>query len=108
PLAGITTTATLLAQADAPDRLAVAAIDSHLGDWFCALGEHDSSPFLAATEVLATRVGGRPCRVVGPQADVLAPLLADAVAQTALPDAPTIAGLAPHDGLPPWRHRNRV
>src|SRR5712672_2467928 len=30
PLAGITTTATLLAQAGAPDRLAVAAIDSHL------------------------------------------------------------------------------
>src|SRR5471032_879367 len=56
PLAGLSTTATLLAQA--PDqrapggRLVVAAIDSHLGDWFCAIREgavrqDESQPFLA-------------------------------------------------------------
>src|SRR6185369_2250653 len=39
PLAGLTTTATLLAQAAGSDRLAVAAIDTHLGDWFCAIRE---------------------------------------------------------------------
>src|SRR5476649_1159951 len=50
PLAGIATTATLLAQAKPRDRLVVAAIDSRLGDWFCALGEGGSeaeqAPFL--------------------------------------------------------------
>jgi len=108
PLAGITTTATLLAQASAPDFLAVAAIDSHLGDWFCALGEGDRTPFLASTEALAARIGGRPCHVVGPQADVLAPALANAVPQLALPDAPTIARLALEDGVERWRERNRT
>jgi tRNA threonylcarbamoyladenosine biosynthesis protein TsaB len=98
----------LLAQAGAPDRLAVAAIDSHLGDWFCALGEGDRVPFLASTAALAERIGGRPCRVVGPQADVLAPLLAEAVAQLALPDAPTIARLALEQGIERWRERNRA
>ena len=47
PLAGVTTTATLLAQAEAEDRLAVAAIDTHLGDWFCAIREGDEAPFLS-------------------------------------------------------------
>ncbi len=108
PLAGITTTAALLAQAGASDRLAVAAIDSHLGDWFCALGEGDRAPFLASTEALAKRIDGRPCRVVGPQADALAPLLAHAVAQVALPDAATIARLAFQDGVERWRERNRA
>jgi tRNA threonylcarbamoyladenosine biosynthesis protein TsaB len=108
PLAGITTTAALLAQAGASDRLAVAAIDSHLGDWFCALGEGDSAPFLASTEALAKRIDGRPCRVVGPQADALAPALAHAVGQIALPDAGTIARLALHDGVERWRERNRA
>jgi tRNA threonylcarbamoyladenosine biosynthesis protein TsaB len=112
PLAGITTTATLLAQASAPDRLAVAAIDSHLGDWFCALGEGggegDGAPFLASTETLAARIKGRPCRVVGPQADVLAAALGNAVAQLALPDAPTIARLVLAHGVERWRERNRA
>ena len=108
PLAGITTTASLLAEANASDRLAVAAIDSHLGDWFCALGEGDKTPFLASTEALAKRIDGRPCRVVGPQADVLAPALANAMAQVALPDAATIARLALQDGVERWRERNRV
>jgi tRNA threonylcarbamoyladenosine biosynthesis protein TsaB len=108
PLAGITTTAALLAQAGTSDRLAVAAIDSHLGDWFCALGEGDSTPFLASTEALAKRVDGRLCRVVGPQADVLAPSLANAVAQLDLPDAATIAHLALQEGVERWRERNRA
>ena len=108
PLAGITTTATLLAQAEASDRIVVAAIDTHLGDWFCAIGEGDQAPFLAATEALADRLAGRPCRVVGPQADVLAPKLAQAVAQFALPDAAIIARLALADGVEGWRERNRA
>lgn len=107
PLAGVTTTATLLEQADAANRLAVAAIDTHLGDWFCAIREGEQAPFLASTEALAARIEGRPCRVVGPQADVLAPKLGDAVAQRALPDAAIIARLALADGIEYWRERNR-
>jgi len=107
PLAGVTTTATLLEQADAADRLAVAAIDTHLGDWFCAIREGEQAPFLASTEALAARIEGRPCRVVGPQADVLAPKLGDAVAQLAVPDAAIIARLALADGVEHWRERNR-
>jgi tRNA threonylcarbamoyladenosine biosynthesis protein TsaB len=108
PLAGITTTATLLAQAEASDRLVVAAVDTHLGDWFCAIREADQAPFLASTEALAERLAGRPCRVVGPQADVLAPKLVQAVAQRALPDAAVIARLALADGVERWRERNRT
>ena len=108
PLAGIATTAALLAQANASDRLGVAAIDSHLGDWFCALDEGDNAPFLASTEALSKRIDGRPCRIVGPQADALAPALANAVAQVALPDAGTIARLALQDGAERWRERNRA
>src|SRR5262249_49853887 len=98
PLAGITTTATLLAQSGVSDRLAIAAIDSHLGDWFCALGEGERAPFLASTEVLAARIKDRPCRVVGPQADALAPSLIDAIPHLAVPDAAIIAGLALEQG----------
>ena len=69
PLAGMTTTATLLAQVDASDRLVVAAIDTHLGDWFCAIRAGDQAPFLASTEALAERLtrmtaatpNGSPC-----------------------------------------------
>src|SRR5437763_4236627 len=107
PLAGIATTAVLLAQAEASDRLVVAAIDTHLGDWFCAMSEGGRAPFLASTEALAGRLEGRPCRVVGPQADALAPALGNAVAQRALPDATTIARLAFEDGVEHWRQRNR-
>jgi len=108
PLAGITTTAALLAQVESSDRIAVAAIDTHLGDWFCAIREGDQAPFLTSTEALAERLGDRPCRVVGPQADVLAAKLAQAVAQLALPDAAVIARLALADGAERWRQRNRV
>jgi len=107
PLAGVSTTSTLLAQAAGKDRLAVAAIDSHLGDWFCALGEGGKLPFLASAEALAKRIAGRRCLVVGPQADALAPLLSDAAAQVTLPDATVVARLAIEGGVEQWRERNR-
>src|SRR5260370_2844131 len=53
PLAGITTTATLLAQAEASDRLVVAALDTHLGDWVCAIRGGYQAPFPASTEAAA-------------------------------------------------------
>jgi tRNA threonylcarbamoyladenosine biosynthesis protein TsaB len=62
---------------------------------------------IAATEALAERIRDRPCRIVGPQADVLAPKLAGAIAQCALPDAATIARLALAQGVEEWRERNR-
>jgi tRNA threonylcarbamoyladenosine biosynthesis protein TsaB len=108
PLAGITTTATLLAQASSTDRLSVAAIDSHLGDWFCAIGDGDRAPFLASTAALADRLEDRPCIVIGPQADLLAPALGHAEAQLALPEAVTVARLALAEGLEHWRERNRT
>jgi tRNA threonylcarbamoyladenosine biosynthesis protein TsaB len=108
PLAGITTTAALLAQSEAADRLDIAAIDTHLGDWFCAIGEGDQAPFLSSTEALALRLKDRPCRIIGPQADMLAPKLGDAKAQPALPDAATIARLALAAGVEQWRERNRA
>lgn len=105
PLAGVTTTAALLAAAAPDGRLAVAAIDTHLGDWFCAT---EGAPFVASTEALAARLAGKPCRVVGPQAETLAPLLPNAVAQTALPDPVVMARLAMADGIEAWRLRNRT
>jgi len=107
PLAGLATTDVLLAQAGPQDRLAVAAIDSKLGDWFCAICEPDCTPFLASAAELAKRLGGRPSLIVGPQAATLAPLLADAVAQTTLPDPVVVARLALADGVERWRARNR-
>ncbi|MBS0548965.1 MAG: tRNA (adenosine(37)-N6)-threonylcarbamoyltransferase complex dimerization subunit type 1 TsaB [Proteobacteria bacterium] len=114
PLAGIATTAALLAEADARDRLAVAAIDSHLGDWFCALGGISAISasalecFVATTAVLSDRLNGKPCLVVGPDASVLAPLLPDALAQVALPDPAVVARLALEQGVETWRVRNRT
>lgn len=108
PLAGIATTAALLAAAEPDGRLAVAAIDSHLGDWFCAFSSDDGAPFLASVDALAERLAARPCRIVGPQAEILAPLMADAVAQPALPDPRLIARLAAVEGSEGWRDRNRA
>lgn len=110
PLAGITTTAVLLAQAASHGRLAVAAIDSRLGDWFCAVGEGDAAPFVSSARDLAVRVAGRPCLVVGSGAQGLAnELLAaevDAIAEEALPDPVTLARLAGDAGVDAWRGRN--
>jgi len=113
PLAGIPTTSALLAEADEADgRLSVAAIDSRLGDWFCALGGGDFAPFLATTEGLADRLSGQRCVIVGAEADTLARALGmrgiAAAAYTTLPDAATIARLAAADGVEAWRGRNRA
>ncbi len=108
PLAGITTTDALLAQAQATDRVVVAAIDSHLGDWFCALRAAEPTPFIISTEGLAARLEGKPCVVIGPQAATLAPLLVNAQAQVALPDPAVIARLALEIGTEGWRVRNRT
>ena len=106
PLAGIATTTCLLAQAEAGERLAVAAIDSHLGDWFCAL--RAGVPFVSSIEGLVPHLDGKPCLVVGLEADRLAPLLPDARAQVALPDPATLARLALEVGVEGWRVRNRT
>jgi tRNA threonylcarbamoyladenosine biosynthesis protein TsaB len=111
PLAGISTTTTLLAQAPKGPRHAVAAIDSHLGDWFCALGEKDQTPFLATTSALAERLRDRASLVVGPQAQRLAAELVaaglDVEASVMLPDPAVLARLAVERGVASWRARNR-
>ncbi len=115
PLAGIATTTTLLAQAPAAtDRVAVAAIDSQLGDWFCAsAADGDGAPpFLASAKALAGRLQGRRWLVVGPDATRLAGELAscglDAEAQDALPDPVVLGRLALERGIENWRARNRA
>jgi tRNA threonylcarbamoyladenosine biosynthesis protein TsaB len=108
PLAGITTTAVLLAQATARDRLVIAAIDSRLGDWFCALGEGDAAPFVTSARDLAVRIAGRRCLVVGTGAKSLADdLLAagiDTIVEEAVPDPVALARLA--GDVDAWRTRN--
>jgi tRNA threonylcarbamoyladenosine biosynthesis protein TsaB len=112
PLAGISTTAILLAQASSSDGLVVAAIDSHLGDWFCAIRagatqEGDGTPFLATTEALREKLHGRPALVVGPQARQLGSALGvDAL--EVLPDPVVLARLADLEGVEGWRVRNRT
>lgn len=108
PLAGISTTATLLAQAASNDRLVVAAIDSRLGDWFCAISEGDPAPFVASTAELARRLKGRQSLIVGAEAEVLAASIEGAVSQAALPDPVVLARLASAgNGVELWRARNR-
>lgn len=111
PLAGFSTTSVLLAQAGPRDRLVVAAIDSRLGDWFCALGGSDGAPFVASSADLATRLAGRPCLVVGAGAPALAVELSaagiDALAEEMLPDPAVLARLADAVGAEEWRARNR-
>jgi len=114
PLAGLATTSVLLAQATPRGRPVVAAIDSRLGDWFCAIGEAEGlgepAPFVAAAPELALRLGGRPCLVIGAGAQTLVPQLVaagvDAVAEEALPDPVIIARLAADAGVEAWCRRN--
>lgn len=107
PLAGITTTDALLAAAPNDDeRVSIAAIDTHLGDWFCAFD--GQAPFLATTEALAAKLAGRPCRIVGPQARALAQRVPNAIAQQTLPDPVLLARLAMADGADAWRARNEA
>jgi tRNA threonylcarbamoyladenosine biosynthesis protein TsaB len=108
PLAGITTTAALLAAAPSDDRVTVAAIDTHLGDWFCAFAANGSAPFVVTTEALAAKLAGRACRIVGPQAEALARQVPNAIAQQGLPDPVLLARLALTDGIDAWRARNRA
>jgi len=110
PLAGITTTAVLLTQAASGDRLVIAAIDSRLGDWFCAIGEGDAEPFVTPARDLAVRITGRPSLIIGAGAKALADDLVaagiDAVAEEAVPDPVTLARLAGDAGVDAWRARN--
>lgn len=111
PLAGVPTTSVLLAQTAPAGRLAVAAVDTHLGDWFCAIGEGEALPFAVSSEDLAARLSGRVCRIAGAG---IAPLVAslaaagvDAVAAEGPPDAVTLARLAADAGVEAWAARNR-
>lgn len=112
PLAGICTTSVLLAQARPRGRLAVAAIDSRLGDWFCAIGEGQSAAFVTTARELASHLAGRACHVIGTGAEALSEQLlaagVDAIAQEAVPDAVALARLANRDGVEAWRSRNRA
>lgn len=110
PLAGITTTSVLVAQVPSRDRLVIAAIDSRLGDWFCAIGEGDAVPFVTSARDLAVRIAGRPCLVVGTGTRALAgDLLAagiDTIVEEAVPDPVTLARLAGDASIDAWRTRN--
>jgi len=109
PLAGVSTTSVLLAQAALRDRLVVAAIDSRLGDWFCAI-EDGAAPFVASTGELASRLAGRACLVIGTGIQPLAAQLVDAgidtIAEEAVPDPVTLARIAADGGVETWRARN--
>lgn len=117
PLAGIATTSVLLAQARSlparaagQGRLAVAAIDSRLGDWFCALDDGGRTPFLTTAAALATRLVGRACLIAGVGAGQLTAALVaagiDAVAEEAHPDPLTLGHLAGEAGVEAWRDGN--
>jgi tRNA threonylcarbamoyladenosine biosynthesis protein TsaB len=110
PLAGIPTTSVLLAQTKPGGRLAVAAIDSRLGDWFCAVGESEATPFVASAATLAPRLEGRRCLIAGSNAGALAQGLADAgidaVGEEVLPDPVILADLAARAGIEAWRGAN--
>jgi tRNA threonylcarbamoyladenosine biosynthesis protein TsaB len=104
PLAGIATTSALLAQAPRGDGVPVAAIDTKLGDWYCAMEQ--GAPFLATAEVLAKKLAGRPCVIVGPDAGPLAAALPAARAHVVPVDPVVLARLALTDGVDGWRARN--
>lgn len=110
PLAGIPTTSVLMEQSGLPGRLTVAAIDSRLDDWFCAVAEGDTAPFVTSGRGLAGRIAGRPCLVVGTGATTLARELAaagiDAVAEEAVPDPVVLAWLAEGASVDVWRAHN--
>lgn len=111
PLAGIATTRVLHAQATAADRLVVAAVDTRLGDWFCAVGD-DPVPFAATAADLAVRLAGQRCLIVGKEvAPLAASLLAagiDAVTQEGPPDPVVLGRQALAEGVESWRGRNRA
>jgi len=109
PLAGLRTTAVLLAQAAGDGRVPIAAVDSRLGDWFCEIGG-DDAPFVAAATDLVGRLRGRQWRVIGSGTKALTTFLAaagiDAVAEEAVPDPVVLGGLAAKTGADVWRRQN--
>lgn len=111
PLAGIPTTTVLRAQAGVNDRLVVAAIDSKLDDWFCAIGE-GTAPFAATASDVAARVAGRACLVAGhgvvPLVAALRAAGVDGSALEGAPDPVVLARLALDEGIDAWRVRNRA
>lgn len=111
PLAGLSTTAVLAAQAPADrTRVVVAAIDSRLGDWFCAIGGA-AAPFVASAGEVASRLEGRACLVVGtgvhPLVEQLVAAGIEATAQEAVPDPIILGRLAGDFGVEKWRAQNR-
>jgi len=110
PLAGLATTWVLLAQAAPRGRSVVAAIDSRLGDWFCALGNGETAPFVASAGLLASRLEGKACLVIGSGAEALAGELiaagVDTIAEEALPDPVILGRLAVDIGADGWRAQN--
>ena len=110
PLAGIATTSACWRRPSRATGSRVAAIDSHLGDWFCAIGGDGHGTRRAGA---VRRDGARARRASGRQAvprhrlgaQTLVPQLVaagiDAVAQEALPDPVIIARLAAEQGSKP-------
>ncbi len=111
PLAGIPTTTVLRAQATATERLAVAAVDTRLGDWFCAIGD-DAVPFAATAGDLVARLAGHKCLIVGKEVAPLAASLQaagiDAIVQEGPPDPVVLGRQALVEGVEAWRARNRA
>jgi tRNA threonylcarbamoyladenosine biosynthesis protein TsaB len=118
PLAGLTTTDTLLAGVAAADcgrahqqgRRLMAAIDTHRGDYYAAFGDAPS-PFIADAAQVASLCAGRSLLIVGDGAASLCAALAaagiDALpAPPATPDAKAIARLALLRGIDHWRTAN--
>lgn len=109
PLAGLVTTSVLKTQAATRDRLVVAAIDSRLGDWFCAVGE-EAAPFAVTASGLAERLRGRASVIVGPDIGPLVAQLAaagvDVMAEAASVDPVAVARLGLAVGIDAWRARN--
>ncbi|MDP2329966.1 MAG: tRNA (adenosine(37)-N6)-threonylcarbamoyltransferase complex dimerization subunit type 1 TsaB [Reyranella sp.] len=110
PLAGFSTTSVLMTQAATPGRLVVAAVDSRLGDWFCAIGGEAGGPFAATATELVDRLRDRSCIVVGadigPLVEQLVAAGVDAEAEVAHVDPVVIARLALASGIEAWRALN--
>jgi tRNA threonylcarbamoyladenosine biosynthesis protein TsaB len=111
PLAGLSTTSVLISQAATRDRLVVAAIDSRLGDWFCAIGAEAAAPFATTAAELADRLRDRACVIVGadigPLVSQLAQAGVDAEAEVTFVDPVAVARLGLAQGVEAWRARNQ-
>jgi tRNA threonylcarbamoyladenosine biosynthesis protein TsaB len=110
PLAGLSTTSVLLGQVVTRDRLVVAAVDSRLGDWFCAIGAGAATPFAATAVELTDRLRDKACVIVGADIGPLMAQLAaagvDAEAEAAFVDPVAVARLGLAQGVDAWRARN--